>query len=223
MKRLFFALFLMLFSITAVFGALSDPYRRTQQISGFIDDISYLYVSPYAYDSFAENGFVGINLDYNDQANDIRGIIAPAGETINGVFVSTPGLPGIVIGNFTVLSTFIEYLGSQQIETPIAPIVTLTIEHEKLKHVTDTTAQLEYELAVRYSINGGETQTKYCLSTSSEDTEHNKIVINLTDGIGNADIASIQNANIYFRFAEGQVPTAIGQYESRIKFTLVGR
>lgn len=211
MKKIVLLLFLAVFSITAVFGALSDPYRRAQQIAGFVDDISFLYISSYAYDSITGNGFVGINLDYTDTSNDIRGIIAP---TTGAPF----SIPGIVIGNFTILSTFIE---SSHQNPPVIPTVKLTIEHEKLKHTTDASAQLEYELSVSYSINSGATQTKYCLSTSSTDTDHNKIVINLTNGIS-GNMVSIQNANIYFRFAEGQAPSVIGQYESRITFTLTG-
>ena len=215
MKKIALLLFLAVFSITAVFGALSDSYRRAQQIAGFVDDISFLYISSYAYDSITGNGFVGINLDYTDTSNDIRGIIAP---TTGAPFT----IPGIVIGNFTVLSTFIE---SSHQTPPVVPAVSLTITHEKLKHTTDQNAQLEYELSVSYSINGGTSQTKYCLSTASTDTNHNKIVINLTSGIsGNTNMVSIQNANIYFRFADvEQELSVIGQYESRITFTLEGR
>lgn len=214
MKKRLIVLFLLFFSVSAAFGTLGDPYRRTQQISGFIDDISFLYISPYHYDRVADNGFIGINLDYSDQANEIRGIISPTVE--EGAFTH----PGIVIGTFSVLSTFIE--GAHR-TPPVIPTVKLTIEHEKLKHTTDLSAQLEYELAVSYSINGGDLQTKYCLSTES--STNNKIEISLSQYASN-NMVSIQNANIYFRFAivdnVGVAPTVIGQYESRIVFTLEG-
>ena len=210
MKRLLIVASIFVFSMSVIFGTLGDPYRRTQQISGFVDDISFLYISPYHYDSVAENGFVGINLDYNDQSNEIRGIIAPTNESFT--------LPGIVIGTFSVLCTFIE---AAQQTNPVLPVVKLTIEHDKLRHTTDSSAQLEYELAVSYSINGGTSHTEYCLSVSSSAEGPKKIEVSLTDGATN-HMVSIQNANIYFRFAEGESPSVIGQYESGIVFTLEG-
>lgn len=211
MKRILLLSLLLISSLFTVFAATSDPACRAQMISGFIDDISFLYVTPYRYDSVSDNGYEGINLDYNDTSNIFYSLIKPTETAFTH--------PGVVIANFSLLSTFIEAAsqGAQNI-----PAVKLTITHDKLTHTTDQTdaGKLDYELAVLYTVNGGSTEyIRYCLSNSNAT---NNIEIDLNQYAVN-NMVSIQNGNIYFRFADGVSPTVVGQYESRITFTLEGK
>ncbi len=213
MKRTLLLPLLLISSMFTVFAATSDPACRAQNISGFIDDISFLYVTPYKYNNISDNGYEGINLDYTDTTNSFYNLIKPT----EGAPFSHPG---VVIANFSLLSTFVEAAasGAQNI-----PAVKLTIIHDKLTHTTDQTdeGKLDYELAVLYTVNGGETEyTSYCYSNESETP--NKIEIDLNQYAVN-NMVSIQEGNIYFRFANGVAPTVVGQYESRITFILEGK
>ncbi len=212
MKRILLLSLLLISSLFIVFAATSDPACRAQMISGFIDDISFLYVTPYRYDSVSDNGYEGINLDYSDTSNTFYGLIKPTETAFTH--------PGVVIANFSLLSTFIEAAsqGAQNI-----PAVKLTITHDKLLHTTDQTdyGKLDYELAVLYTVNGGNQEyTQYCLCDTN--ASNNKIEIDLNQYAVN-NMVSIQNGNIYFRFASGAELTVVGQYESRITFTLEGK
>ena len=209
MRRFFLSLF-MLLTLACLYAAINDSAMRVQNISGFVDDISFLYVTPYKFDTFADNGYEGINLDYNDTSNIIHSLIEPSPTSFTE--------PGIVIANFSLLSTFIEHANAG---VPVA--VSLTITHDKLCHTTDQTnaGKLEYELAVMYKANGvGDDITNYCLSTES--ANNNKITIDL-NAISQNNMVSIQDGNIYFRFAKGVAPSVVGQYQSRITFVLEGK
>lgn len=207
-------LLLLLLSMSVLFADTNDDAMKSQNISGFVDDISFLYVTPYKYNTFADNGYEGINLDYNDTSNDIRSLIAPTTTQFEQ--------PGIVIANFSLLSTFIEHA-----KAGVNVAVSLTITHDKLCHTTDQTnaGKLEYELAIGYKANGvGEDKYKFCLSTLSTESDSNKkIVLNLNDLDTGNHMVSIQDGNIYFRFANGVTPSVVGQYQSRITFVLEGR
>ena len=167
MRKLLISILLLL-SLPVLFAATDDSAMKSQNISGFVDDISFLYVTPYKYNTFADNGYEGINLDYNDTSNNNRNLIAPS---------PTPFTePGIVIANFSLLSTFIEHA-----KAGIDVAVSLTITHDKLCHTTDQTedGKLEYELAIGYKANGvGEDVFMYCLSTES-DSSTNAIVLDI--------------------------------------------
>lgn len=202
-------LLLLLLSLSVLFADTNDDAMKSQNISGFVDDISFLYVTPYKYNSFADNGYEGINLDYNDTSNTYSSLIKP----------SSSHEPGIVIANFSLLSTFIEHA-----KAGVDVAVSLTITHDKLCHTTDQTedGKLEYELAIGYKANGvGEDVFMYCLSTESDSTNAIVLDINALDS-GN-HMVSIQDGNIYFRFADGEFPSVVGQYQSRITFVLEGR
>ena len=205
-------LLLLLLSLSVLFADTNDDAMKSQNISGFVDDISFLYVTPYKYNTFADNGYEGINLDYNDDSNLIRSLIAPTTTQFEQ--------PGIVIANFSLLSTFIEHA-----KAGVNVAVSLTITHDKLCHTTDQTnaGKLEYELAIGYKANGvGKDNYMFCLSTES-DSNTNAIVLDINALDSGNHMVSIQDGNIYFRFANGVVPSVVGQYQSRITFVLEGR
>ena len=204
-------LLLLLLSLSVLFADTNDDAMKSQNISGFVDDISFLYVTPYKYNTFADNGYEGINLDYNDTSNIIHGLIKPSPAPFTE--------PGIVIANFSLLSTFIEHA-----KAGVNVAVSLTITHDKLCHTTDQTnaGKLEYELAIGYKANGvGQDDFKYCLSTESD--SNNAIVLDINALDSGNHMVSIQDGNIYFRFADGEFPSVVGQYQSRITFVLEGR
>ena len=72
-----------LFSVFAV-----EDSCKTQVISGYIDDLTYLYVSPYKYASSRFDSYYGIDLDYNDESNGFRYLIMPTDSR-------QPGLPRV--------------------------------------------------------------------------------------------------------------------------------
>lgn len=201
MKRITIALFLIV-SLFSVFGATIDPFK-IQTISGFIDDISYLYVSPFRYDSIGAVGYAGINFDYNDSTNTDRNLIKPSDDSLT--------TPGVQMGTFSALAT---YTQSEHVQG-----VKLTITHTKLSHTTEANTTLEYELAVVYRMGNGTTTgnetTQICLST--EAATNNKIEITLSQS---TKIAAIQNGYLYFRLAKNQTPTVTGQYESVVTFSM---
>lgn len=201
MKRIIIALFLIV-SLFSVFGATIDPFK-VQTISGFIDDIAYLYVSPFRYDSIGAVGYAGINLDYNDTSNNDRALIKPSATAFSS--------PGVQMGSFSALVT---YTNSSTVTG-----AKLTITHTKLIHTTESSTTLEYELAVLYRLGNGTTvgneNTQYCLST--EAASNNKIEITLAQS---TKIASLQGGYLYFRLANGQAPSVTGQYESVVTFMM---
>lgn len=201
MKRITIAL-LLIVSLFSVFGATIDPFK-VQTISGFIDDIAYLYVGPFRYDSIGVVGYAGINLDYNDTTNSNRALIKPSSTAFSA--------PGVQMGTFSALATYTN--------SPTITGAKLTITHTKLIHTTSSSTTLEYELAVLYRMGNGTTVgdeiTQYCLST--EATSNNKIEITLAQS---TKIASIQGGYLYFRLANGVTPTVTGQYESVVTFTM---
>ena len=202
MKKIF-VLLLLIFSLFSVFSATIDPFKM-QTISGFIDDISYLYVGPFRYEAIGPIGYSGINLDYsNDNTNTDRYQVMPSATSLT--------TPGVQIGTFSALATYTQ--------SPTIQGVKLTITHAKLSHTTAENTTLEYELAVVYRIgNGtdpGDEETKICLSTES--ASNNKIEIVLAKP---TKIAAIQNGYIYFRLAKNQTPTVTGQYSSVVTFTM---
>ncbi len=206
-RKTLIALFL-LFSISAAFCASPyDPYK-TQTISGFVDDISYLYVSPFRYEGIVSNGYEGINLDYTDTTNDERYLIQPT-----DIALSSPGLQ---IGTFSILSTFIENTSLTSVK--------LVISHTKLIHSSNTTdaGKLDYELGVMYSLSNGSTigsaTAHMCYSTDSSLSGAKSIEINLWNAT--TRMASIQDGNIYFRLAKDVTPTIAGQYTSVVTFAL---
>ncbi len=201
MRKIITVLFLV-FSLLPVF-AETDPYK-TQTISGYVDDISYLYVSPFRYNTIVLNGYAGINLDTTDTTNS-----NPFKNQVNLIKPVTSSTPvmGLQIGSFTVLATY---------KNTTLSAVNLVITHTKLIHTTNTSAQLDYELGVLYSISDGTVDPDHpatevktmCLSTGS-------ISISLMKSTG---IASIQNGYLYFRLKD--TPTVTGQYESAVTFSL---
>lgn len=201
MKRILVSLFLIV-SMATLFSATIDPFK-VQTISGFIDDIAYLYVSPFRYDSIGAVGYAGINLDYNDTSNTDRALIKPSSTAFSA--------PGVQMGTFSALAT---YTNSSTITG-----AKLTITHTKLIHTTASNTTLEYELAVLYRMGNGTTVgdeiTQYCLST--EAASNNKIEITLAQS---TKIAAIQNGYLYFRLANGESPSVTGQYESVVTFMM---
>lgn len=204
MKRVVLVLLLVFSSFSAY--AETDPFK-VQTISGYIDDITYLYVSPFNFGTTVSNGYAGINLDYSDTSND-----NPFKNQVNLIKPISGNVLGLQIGSFTVLTTYKS--------TAIAAI-NLVITHTKLLHTTDTSAKLDYELGVLYSVSNGIVDPQnppaevreVCLST--ETSPDNKIVISLLQG---TKIAAIQNGYIYFRLKD--TATVTGQYESVVTFSL---
>lgn len=210
MKKLLLLLILITFSASIMWASVSDN-PTVQTISGFVDDISYLYVSPFRYDGIVDVGYAGINLDLNDSSNKIVHQIEPT---------QTATL-GYQIGSFTVLSTY---------ENITLSSLKLVIEHEKLILDTDNDVTLEYELGVLYRLTTidkdsgaeytpDEDSTQICESTSSTNSNRqHKIEINLMRA--NAKLSSIQTGYIYFRLANGVTASATGQYHSVVTFRL---
>ena len=194
-----------------IIGASVRDNPTVQTISGYIDDISYLYVSPFRYDGIVDVGYAGINLDLNDSNNNIVHQIEPT---------QTATL-GYQIGVFTVLATY---------ENTALSSLKLVIEHEKLILDTDNDVTLEYELGVLYRLttvnkNSGaeytpnEDSTQICESKSSTNSNRlKKIEINLMRD--NAKLSSIQTGYIYFRLANGATASVAGQYHSVVTFRL---
>lgn len=196
---------LLVFSLFSVF-AENDPFK-VQTISGYIDDVSYLYVGPFEYSSTVSNGYAGINLDYSDTTNN-----NPFKNQVNLIKPISGNVLGLQIGSFTVLTTY---------KNIAMAAVKLVITHTKLHHTTDTSAKLEYELGVLYSISNGVVDANnppsevraVCLST--ETSPDNKIEISL---LQSTKIASIQNGLLYFRLKD--TASVTGQYESVVTFSL---
>lgn len=188
--------------MVSLFGITIDPYK-VQTISGFIDDISYLYVSPFTFDYIGAVGYAGINLDYNDTTASYRNLVKPSENPLT--------MLGVQMGTFSALITYTQ-------STTISG-AKLTITHEKLIHTTDPNTKLEYELGVLYAIGNGTTTgnntSAICLSTES--ASNNKIEILLSQS---SKIVAIQDAYLYFRLANGQQATVSGQYESVVTFSM---
>ena len=164
-------LLLLLLTAFSVFG-LFDPYS-VQKISGYIDDMTYLYVSPYQYESTTYGQFYGIDLDYNDASNGFRYQIKP----------SSDNEPGLQIGTFTLLATFVNS----------SKTANLKVTHEKLIH-SNGNDKLEYELAILYTISDG-------TSISNPDPKIGTSTQTITVPISSS-IASVLDGNIYFRLKE---------------------
>lgn len=210
MKKVFVFLFLIA-SMFSLFGA-TDPFK-VQTISGFIDDICYLYVSPFTFDYVGTVGYTGINLDPNDNTSTYGNLVNPPSSALSSSLSEDQVLPrlGVQMGTFSVLATYTQ--------STTVHGVKLTITHSKLVHTTDSSAKLEYELGVLYAISNGTTTgsniPKICLST--EASSNNKIEIELAQ---ESKIVAIQNAYLYFRLAYGETATVTGQYESIVTFSL---
>lgn len=192
MKRLLLIL-ISIVTFLLPLSALYDPYA-TQQISGFIDDVTYLYVSPFKYADVQYQNYYGIDLDYSNTSNGHRFLIMPTESPLQ--------TPGLQIGTFKILATFVTSRRS----------ATLVVTHGKLIHTQDSTVTLDYELAVQYAISDGERITRppatMCLSD-------NTMRIQVA-----TPIASVLEGNIYFRLATGVAATVPGQYTSSVTFIL---
>lgn len=197
---MFLAVMSMLFSAFAV----EDTYR-SQKIFGYIDDLTYLYVSPFKYAGSQYQNFYGIDLDYNDESNGFRYQIMPSAQTRQ---------PGLQIGTFSLLATFMKTARSAN----------LVVSHTKLINETDSSAMLEYDLAIMYSFsdgagiyNPGTTKNGspyYCYSTGT-------ISVPMTSS-SSQSIATIMDGNIYFRLVDAvSSSTTPGQYSSTVTFSLV--
>ena len=189
---------LLLFLITIVtlllpVSALYDPYA-TQQISGFIDDVTYLYVSPYKYENVQYQNYYGIDLDYSNTSNGHRFLIMPTETPLE--------TPGLQIGTFKILATFVT--SRRQ--------ATLVVRHEELIHTVDPSVKLDYELGVQYAISDGESITRPPATMCLSNTDMRIQVA--------TPIASVLEGNIYFRLASGVSATRSGQYASSVTFIL---
>ena len=204
-KRVVYTVLLLFLGLSAL-CAITDPYK-VQNISGYIDDIAYLYVSPFRYDGVVAEGYDGINLDVSNNGGNTAEILNQIKPADTGALSQ----PGLQIGSFSVLATYTQSTTLQSVK--------LVITHTKLIHTTDPTKTLEYELAVLYAIGdgtstGGETR-QYCYST--EASSNKEIVIDLWQS---SKISAIQNGYIYFRRADSTTPPAVGQYQSSVTFRL---
>ena len=174
-------------------SAIYDPYT-TQQVSGFIDDVTYLYVSPYKYADVQYQNYYGIDLDYNNTSNGHRFLIMP---TENPLVT-----PGLQIGTFKILATFVT--SKRQ--------ATLVVRHGELIHTMDSSVKLDYELGVQYAISDGESITRPPATMCVSNTDMRIQVA--------TPIASVLEGNIYFRLASGVSATRAGQYTSSVTFIL---
>lgn len=183
----------------------NDKKTVEQKISGYIDDITFLSISNFAYDNINEGK--GINLNYTDESNTVnRYLITPTSEILT--------LPGLPIGTFSLIATFTENQSGGR----------LTITHDKLVNSSDPSVEYDYELGIKYSLNNGNTildvPAKMCLSRNSTITSisgQKSVVINLP---GENGIVSIQDAGIYFRLTKDSIVSVTGQYFSTVTFNL---
>ncbi len=174
-------------------SAIYDPYT-TQQVSGFIDDVTYLYVSPYKYADVQYQNYYGIDLDYNNTSNGHRFLIMPTANPLT--------TPGLQIGTFKILATFVT--SRRQ--------ATLVVRHGELIHTMDSSVKLDYELGVQYAISDGESITRPPATMCVSNTDMRIQVA--------TPIASVLEGNIYFRLASGVSATRAGQYTSSVTFIL---
>ena len=189
---------ILLFLITIVtfllpVSATYDPYA-TQQLSGFIDDVTYLYVSPYRYANVQYQDYYGIDLDYNNTSNGHRFLTMPTDTPLT--------TPGLQIGTFKILATFVT---SQKQGY-------LVVSHDELVLTTDASVRLDYELGLQYSVSDGETVSRPPASMCLSNTDMRIALA--------TPIASVLEGNIYIRLANGTNLTRSGQYLSTVTFTL---
>ncbi|MBO4718128.1 MAG: hypothetical protein J5599_09545 [Spirochaetales bacterium] len=174
-------------------SATYDPYA-TQQVSGFIDDVTYLYISPFKYENVQYQQYYGIDLDYSNTSNGHRFLIMPTDTQLT--------TPGLQIGTFKILATFVTSRRQAN----------LVVTHGKLIHTVDSSVQLDYELAVQYAISDGESITRPAPTIGLSNTEMRISIA--------TPIASVLEGNVYFRLANGVAATVAGQYTSSVTFTL---
>lgn len=166
-----------------------------QNVYAFIDDFTILAVGQSAYDSAA----TGINLNYSDESSSYRYLITPTSNPM-----SEPGLP---LCTFSLFATYSQTVGGR-----------LLITHSPMTLSTNASITLDWELAIMYSVSDGTSTsgpwTRYCLSSGS--VISSEILITLPS----SGVCSIEDASLYFRFAEGVFPSVNGNYFSDISFTL---
>lgn len=180
----------------------SEKRERGMEIAGYIDNVMYLNISEFKQEN--DNNGRGINLNHEDSDNDYSYLIAPTATPLS--------LAGLMIANFDVMTTFnsTSYSSAQ-----------LTITHNKLIKNGNASIQYDYELAVKYQINDGNTLTdevaKFCYCTTA--ASDNSIVISLQPS-NVSKMASIKNAGIYFRLTLFDPISEEGDYTSNVTFSL---
>ena len=185
-------LFAMLLLILSILNAVSQAAGTCQTIAGFINHIESKYMKLVVsndIDSSDEN-YDGFNLDVSDSNNLNRFLITPS---------ATHEL-GLRIGTLNLETTNQGY--------------TMRIYHTPLTLVSDSSsASIDYELSIQYSISGEESLSSYCVSTSDISNPDNLIDVTLNSSGG---VIIIQNAGLYFRLTNVSQVRTVGQYQSDI-------
>lgn len=236
MKKLVVLLILlfMMLSLYAV-DPTSDYQSFTQKIAGYIldneedytDDYTYLYVQDFIDplgSGQSENGYHGINLDYNDEEDTLT-YSSAAGTNLIYKYMITPTASrlqelGLKISSFTVYVTY-----AQNQANGARLIITHTPLYWRSPGGTiDTSIAVDYELGVLYAIDDGNHVSEYskqiCLSSDSNLTQYEverRILIQLPNTAGKA---SVQDAGLFFRMTSGAFPTEHGQYVGDVTFSL---
>ena len=187
----------------------SDKKTFSQRVSGYIDDITMLTVTPFLFAGYEENGYYGINLDFTDESSNInRYLVTPTTNPLT--------MPGLQVSSFSLITTF------QAGQTAGGR---LTITHDHLVNSSDSEAKVDYELAVKYTISDGQTETdvpaKICFSSDSTITaiqSQKSIVIDIP--YSTSGVVSIKEAGIYFRLTNDSPVSVPGQYASTVTFKL---
>lgn len=207
MKRLLMVLstaLLLTFSVFAVFRKSS-----ALEIAGYYDNVFSLSVTNLL-DASDWSDKNGINLNYTDTGNaNNTYLIAPTNIPLSK--------PGLKIGTFDLMVSF-----SASIDGHTS--ANLTITHDKLIHTTDSSTAFDYELAVNYDINNGNTitsdVTKICYSADTTLNGANSIVIPIVPYNPNAGLCAITSAGLFFRLSLDDVVDVEGSYVSTIKFEM---
>ncbi|MCQ2412479.1 MAG: hypothetical protein MJ057_05935 [Sphaerochaetaceae bacterium] len=207
MKRFIMAIVIVLLLSCSAFAA----FRKSSslEIAGFYDEVFNVTLTNLL-DSSDWPDPNGINLNYNDTGNKNNTyLIAPTNVPLTR--------PGLKIGTFDVMVSFnASYSGRTSAH--------ITITHDKLCHDTMPEVQFDYELAVHYDINDGNTLTsditKICQSTTSTLGGPKSIEIPIVPYNPNAGLCTIKSGGMFFRLSIDDPVNVDGTYTSTIKFEL---
>lgn len=207
MKRLFITIAIASLFTVSLFAAFRK--YNVLEIAGFYDEVFNVTLTNLL-DSSDWPDPNGINLNYNDTGNlNNTYLIAPTNVPLTRA--------GLKIGTFDVMVSFNSaYSGRTS--------ANVTITHDKLRHTTNPEVQFDYELAVNYDINDGNTLTTdviaICYSTGSSLTGPTSIDIPIVPYNPVAGLCTIKSGGLFFRLCIDDQVNVDGNYTSTVTFNL---
>ena len=225
MKKLLVFLLMAVLLLFSCFSAVQDNKAAGHRISGYINasyqeegsnevtiepTVHLDIVSKTDILSAVDGQYYGINLDYTDDSNPYRFLIAPTTTAL-----STPGLEIGTLSAFLTLSQ-----GHSAV---------LTVVHDRLRNSNSdySNVTVDYELSLVYSINMGSGEdaisgSRFCLGLDHLTTPLSQIDSNrkMIVDIPYASVISIHDAGIYFRMNKDSSVFVPGQYSSSVVFEL---